>query len=123
QLAHHIDRWRLAHIVCARLEGKAEDRDPLAVQGSTQRLLHLDHESPSLLQVDLGGGLQQPERMAVEARHLVERGDVLGKARSPKAKTGVQKSATDARVGPEAIGDRVDVTTDQLTQAGQLVDE
>ncbi|MNG98221.1 hypothetical protein D3C79_573550 [compost metagenome] len=86
-------------------------------------MLELGEEDLPLRVVDLADTLQQAQRHAAMLGSVQQGAQVLGKARTAKAATRVDKVIADARVGADALAHGFDVGAQVLGEVGQLVHE
>ena len=77
----------------------------------------------TLLLIDPHHLVQQPKLITAFACNRAESHQVLGKARSAVANSGIEKSRADAAVGADSLADLLHVRPDRFTNRGDCVDE
>jgi hypothetical protein len=112
----------LAHVVCVRLEGQPEQRDPLSDQ-RIQMLRELGHHAPLLKLIHLDHRAEQLEVVAAVAGEDLECLRVLGEAGTSESETGVQKPVADPWVEAHASRHLRHVGADLVADVRDLVDE
>ena len=110
ELARHHERRRLAHVVGLRLERQPPEGEPLALQVLAEDVLHLlDEDAASASSFTRSAASTISIGTPCCRPRVQERLRVLREARAAVAAARVEERRADARVGPDALPDLLDV--------------
>ncbi len=123
QHAGQRQRWRVADVIGAGLEGQSQEGNAGPVEAARDGAVEARGGANRLFGIHRVDGAGERHRHVVGRAHGDHRADVLRQAGAAVTDAGVEVLRADARIGGHCLEHRVDRRAGRLAQRGELVHE